>query len=299
LVYDLDPGANLISYPNSGVTDVAVAIPDEVEDLFIGVIGEGDAAYNTPIGWIGSLMSFSGGSGYWVLVEEALSFSYNIDEGFGRTDIESYNQELPLSDQYSVAQSSQQAFYFVEQIELLNGEIEDGDWLVTYNGDIITGIRQWKGSIVDVPAMGYSDLETNTDGYFVPGDVPTFKLLKNSTGELIKLGGMIPEWSSNALIIVDGLFEVESIPEVFGLDEAYPNPFNPVTTLGFKLPTDAQILMQVYNIQGRLIETLVDRNMDAGYHSVVWNADAHSSGMYFVKMVSGDQISTQKLLLVK
>jgi flagellar hook assembly protein FlgD len=61
----------------------------------------------------------------------------------------------------------------------------------------------------------------------------------------------------------------------------------------------SQVSIQVYNIQGRLIETLANHNMQAGYHSITWNADQHSSGMYFVKMISGDHISTQKLLLVK
>jgi hypothetical protein len=53
-------------------------------------------------------------------------------------------------------------------------------------------------------------------------------------------------------------------------------------------------------MQGRLIETLFDGiMMSGGYHSVVWNADDHSSGLYIVKMLAGDHVSTQKLLLVK
>jgi hypothetical protein len=245
------------------------------------------------------LTSFSGGVGYWIIVDEALSFSYDLDEGFGRKDIEVYSQVLPKGYENIVRQSSKQAFYFVDHIELLNGNIENGDWIMTYNGEVLTGIRQWDGNMIDIPAMGYSDYDVKTNGYFNDGDIPTFKLLKNSTGELIELGGVVPEWSSNSIVFIDGLTELESIPETFGIDEAYPNPFNPVTTLSFKLPMDAQVLMQVYNLQGRLVETLVDHDMNAGYHAVVWNADAQSSGMYFVKMISGDQISTYKLLLVK
>ena len=62
---------------------------------------------------------------------------------------------------------------------------------------------------------------------------------------------------------------------------------------------DSEVSIQVYNVQGRLVETLAEHNMQAGYHSITWNADQHSSGMYFVKMIAGDQVSTQKLLLVK
>jgi flagellar hook assembly protein FlgD len=62
---------------------------------------------------------------------------------------------------------------------------------------------------------------------------------------------------------------------------------------------DSQVSIQIYNVQGRLVETLADHNMQAGYHTITWNADQHSSGVYFVKMVADEHISTQKLLLVK
>ena len=93
--------------------------------------------------------------------------------------------------------------------------------------------------------------------------------------------------------------DVISVPVEFGLYSAYPNPFNPITTISFSLPTGSEILIQVYNLQGGVIETLTKGNMNSGYHAIRWNADAHSSGLYFVKMVAGDYHQTQKLMLVK
>jgi len=55
----------------------------------------------------------------------------------------------------------------------------------------------------------------------------------------------------------------------------------------------------VYDINGRLINELINNNMDAGYHSVIWNADNNASGVYFVKMIAGDYVSSQKLMLIK
>ena len=89
------------------------------------------------------------------------------------------------------------------------------------------------------------------------------------------------------------------LPESYSLSSAYPNPFNPVTRLEFGLPLDGNVSIDVYNLQGRLIETLAKGHMEAGYHFVVWNADSHASGVYFVKMVSGEYVKTQKLMLVK
>ena len=83
------------------------------------------------------------------------------------------------------------------------------------------------------------------------------------------------------------------------LESAYPNPFNPTTTLSFALPVISHVILEVYNIIGRLIYELINSNMDAGYHSVIWNADNNASGVYFVKMVAGDFVNTQKLMLVK
>ena len=99
--------------------------------------------------------------------------------------------------------------------------------------------------------------------------------------------------------MLEGLTEAISLPETFSLDKAYPNPFNPVTTLRFSLPVKAEISLIVYNLQGRQVLSLIDGNMEAGYHSVLWNADSHSSGVYFVKMIAGEYISTQKLMFVK
>jgi len=93
--------------------------------------------------------------------------------------------------------------------------------------------------------------------------------------------------------------DVVSVPAEFALHSAYPNPFNPVTTISFSLPTDSEVLIQVVNLHGRVVATLTNSNMNSGYHAVRWNADAHSSGLYFVKMVAGDYHQTQKLMLVK
>jgi len=59
------------------------------------------------------------------------------------------------------------------------------------------------------------------------------------------------------------------------------------------------VALSIYNLQGREVATLIDANMEAGYHSVVWNADEFSSGMYIVKMISGEFVNTQKLMLIK
>jgi hypothetical protein len=218
--------------------------------------------------------------------------------------INKYAETLPVGSIFKVLQSSKQAFYFVDQVELLDGAMENGDWQLSYNDNVLTGVRQWQGAMIDVPAMGEAyDQDGNifegTAGYFQIGDTPKFKLLKNTTGELIQLGGDVDEWIDEGVFTISRLAEIQPAPEKFGLDSAYPNPFNPTTTISFGLEFDSEVSIQIYNLQGRVVETLVSEYMRAGYHSVTWNADNFSSGVYFVKMATGDYVSTQKLLLVK
>jgi len=89
------------------------------------------------------------------------------------------------------------------------------------------------------------------------------------------------------------------LPTEFTLSPAYPNPFNPVTMLSFALPVISNVLLYMYDINGRLINELINSNMDAGYHSLVWDANSYTGGVYFVKMVAGEFVNTQKLMLVK
>ena len=106
----------------------------------------------------------------------------------------------------------------------------------------------------------------------------------------------MPTWSDKGLYMVSNL---KPLPDSFSLSAAYPNPFNPTTTLSFALPSEVKVILEIYDINGRLIKELQSGILESGYHSVVWNADAHSSGVYFLKMQAGSFQKIQKLMLVK
>jgi hypothetical protein len=89
------------------------------------------------------------------------------------------------------------------------------------------------------------------------------------------------------------------IPIDFKLSAAYPNPFNPSTTLEFTLPLETEVSIMVYNLKGQVISTLVNDIMSMGYYSIVWDARQYSSGVYFVQFVAGEFSNTQKLMLIK
>jgi len=79
----------------------------------------------------------------------------------------------------------------------------------------------------------------------------------------------------------------------------HPNPFNPVTTIRYSLPVDAQVLLKVYDILGREVAVLVDEVKRAGTHSANFDATNFSSGVYFYSISAGDFHRTKKMILVK
>ena len=89
------------------------------------------------------------------------------------------------------------------------------------------------------------------------------------------------------------------IPIHYTLTKPYPNPFNPSTTISFSIPQSEMVSINIYDITGKLITTLINDNLNIGYHSIDWDGTNHSSGMYLVRMESGEYVETQKLLLVK
>ena len=81
-----------------------------------------------------------------------------------------------------------------------------------------------------------------------------------------------------------------------------PNPFNPKTTISYQIPYTGKIKLQIFNIKGQLIETLVNEYQESGKHSIIWNADGLSSGIYLCKLINADTkcvLCTKKITLMK
>jgi endo-1,4-beta-xylanase len=89
------------------------------------------------------------------------------------------------------------------------------------------------------------------------------------------------------------------IPRQYALLQNYPNPFNPSTMINFELPKSGVISLKVYNILGVEVSTLINRNMNAGYHQIYFNASKLASGVYFYRLTAGDFVSVKKLMLLK
>ena len=91
-----------------------------------------------------------------------------------------------------------------------------------------------------------------------------------------------------------------SFYSAYTLGENYPNPFNPTTTISFSLEKAADVTLSVYNVKGRLVETLIEGTLSPNSYNQVWNAEDSASGIYFYRLsVNGKEIDTKRMVLLK
>lgn len=90
-----------------------------------------------------------------------------------------------------------------------------------------------------------------------------------------------------------------SAPGKFELEQNYPNPSNPTTTIGYMIPSDALVKIVVYDMAGKEVQTLVNAQHTAGYHKAEFNGSGLSSGIYIYKITAGDYSNVKKMILIK
>ena len=156
---------------------------------------------------------------------------------------------------------------------------------------------EWNGMYTDIPAMG-NDGSIETSGYCSEGDIPTFYLVKEYTGEYIELTGSINGFESNGIFTVGSLTELV-IPDAVTLSSAYPNPFNPETTLEYSIEDAGMVELSIYDINGRMVSTLFSGELSSGSYTASWDGSGHPSGLYIAQLSTNNIVITVKLILLK
>lgn len=131
--------------------------------------------------------------------------------------------------------------------------------------------------------------ETNAKPSFEPKQLRT------------KSSGKKPIWKVviNTTGIATSTEDEAGLPDKFSLSQNYPNPFNPSTTINYDLPEASTVKLTVFDILGRKVATLVNERKDAGYHQIIFNAQAMASGVYLYRLEAGNNIFIKKLTLIK
>ncbi|MFH2054851.1 MAG: PKD domain-containing protein, partial [bacterium] len=193
-------------------------------------------------------------------------------------------------------------FYFVA----VSMETNEDFWVQFYNGSswvtvgsfasgtdfsnntFYVATVSWNSSQVNFPTNArlrfMCDASNNTDDVYI--DEITFR--GSSGGAVAGLGG-----ARNLAKYVP------TLPDEISLTQNYPNPFNPTTVIAFTLPEAVHVRLEVFNLLGQRVETLINRDLPAGAHEVSWNALGMPSGTYLYRLDAGEFTQTRKMLLIK
>ncbi len=122
------------------------------------------------------------------------------------------------------------------------------------------------------------------------------------TGIGIGKRGQIYVVSGDSVLIYEAAVtsvESQHQPGGFALEDCFPNPFNPSTTIRFSIPLKSLVSLKIFDVLGREVETLLEGELQAGIHLVKWSAPSVPSGTYFYRLQAGEFVQTRKMLLLK
>ncbi len=178
------------------------------------------------------------------------------------------------------------------QIKANIGLLKVEDLKANLPGDLMISYRAADGKLL-VAAAGVTPISD--------GDIATicFKVEKDQKPEKVEADVLMNESTSQTLTA-----EVAALPTQFALENNYPNPFNPTTTIKYQLPADVRVNVTIYNIQGQVVRTLVSEDQKAGYYTIQWDGRSEAgtsvaTGIYIYRINAGSFVTAKKMVMMK
>lgn len=231
------------------------------------------------------------------------------------------NIAAAANDAWAVFMFADSAKYDIYKLRLLVDTIEPGNMVTNLTKDI----EVWVSDDGENFEEGFKAVSTKKDGVWELFELeePVFArylkvVLTSARGEFAAYRNLVEMQffgEKNAAELAlnkpsSNSFAADAVPTSYKLAQNYPNPFNPETYITYELPENAHVKLEIYNIQGKLIQTLVNGQMSAGTHQVLWdghrggNGNSVGSGIYIYRLQAigenGKAVSfTRKMTLMK
>jgi hypothetical protein len=202
--------------------------------------------------------------------------------------------------------------------KVIHDYVSDLEFALRHNGITDTLIYRvdGNGGVDFVSTLLNDNLGISFDGAMAPfpGVFKPYNSLSNFTGTPVsgewiltitdsKSGndGVLQNWG--LLISESSLVDIKEDknlnPDKFSLSQNYPNPFNPSTSISWQIPKAGLVTLKIYDVLGREVITIINKELSAGQHKIEFNASRYSSGVYFYQLKSGNYIETKKMILLK
>jgi beta-xylosidase len=146
-------------------------------------------------------------------------------------------------------------------------------------------------------AIGNTLYMSYTLTHFMGYRFALFNYATESTGGTVDFDYFRINNSSTVPTAVKGV--KENTPTGFNIHENYPNPFNPTTQICYEVPIPTNVCINVYNITGRHVQTLVNKANDSGMHTITFDASGFAGGLYLYRMNAGNFVQTHRMMLIK
>jgi hypothetical protein len=314
----LKSGWNLVSYLGRNESNIIFELENIQDKLILARNGSGyiyipaGIIDENPINTIGSMVPGEGYQLYLIADAELIYPGGNAPPDYlARTGTQSHsvtNGTMQTTSVYStVLPTDNNAVLLVKTRDSRNGN-EIGVW---NESGILVGSGMVQNRIAVITLWGAHSLpDTKTSGA-LPGEqlrltLWSDELRKESDLSIVSIYDVTADnYIGNELSYLPDavwLTEIEiaaEIPVAFALYQNYPNPFNPSTTIQYAVSEQVHVVLDVYNILGQKIKTLVNDEHTAGTYEIVFDGTALSSGIYVYRMHAGDFVETRRFLLLK
>ena len=320
---DISTGWNWVGYTPQDAYPVNEAL-ESLGDVLTGDLIKSQnsfAQFLENYGWFGSLLYMSPGEGYLLKSsnEGELLYPFTIagassvvaqdDEEIIPSSAPMISQAVPEWDvnpsDFSGSMSVVTSLVVFDSVSVNTGDIV---------GAFVDGVCRGIASPQYIEPLDKHLVFLTVYGNETESSDIVFQVYHEQTDEILYVANQM-EYSTNDIVgtllepyVIDArtlaVGDPGFIPEVFSLAQNYPNPFNPVTKIGYGLPKSANVRVDVYNLMGENVATLVNKKQNPGYYFITWDSKNNmgipvSAGVYIYQIRAGDYVKSRKLILLK
>jgi len=191
----------------------------------------------------------------------------------------------------------------------VSGDLFSGLGFFTSGGGANNQVSRDKLSITNAdvkPAMTYG-ITGGTAGVRLDSSAEHGKIILtgfgfeaiSTIGNRVSVMEKVMGYFDGSILVGVGDQSSDHLPYTYTLNQNYPNPFNPTTEISFDIQNPVHVSLKIFDLTGRVMETLLDERKPTGNYSVTWTGDGYSSGIYFYQLIAGEFIETKKMVFLR